>query len=288
MAAPPILFRQFFTATGAPAANCRLYTYATGTTTPQATYSDAALTVANANPIVLDAAGRCDLYLSPQPVAYRFRLETPLAALIDEQDDVVGLAPASTGSFVPTEGGTMTGLLVLSGNATENLNPTPMQQVNSLIAAAVATVASSAANAVPVGTIAMWLTGAPPANWLHLNGAAVSRTTYSALFTLFGTAFGSGDGSTTFKLPDVRGEFPRFWDAARGVDSGRAIATAQAQALQAHTHATTFDLVSTPGGAFNRCAELNALQNFTSTSSSTGGAETRPRNFAFMAIVKAM
>jgi microcystin-dependent protein len=44
-----------------------------------------------------------------------------------------------------------------------------------------------------------------PTGWLLANGQAVSRTTYANLFTAIGTTFGSGDGSTTFNLPDMRG-----------------------------------------------------------------------------------
>jgi hypothetical protein len=51
-------FIQFFDDNGDPLANGKLYTYAAGTTTPKATYTTAAATVANANPIVLDSAGR--------------------------------------------------------------------------------------------------------------------------------------------------------------------------------------------------------------------------------------
>ena len=56
--------------------------------------------------------------------------------------------------------------------------------------------------------------------WLKANGAAVSRTAYGDLFAKIGTVFGSRDGSTTFNLPDLRGEFIRGWDNGRGVDSG--------------------------------------------------------------------
>ena len=51
-----------------------------------------------------------------------------------------------------------------------------------------------------------------PTNWLECNGAAISRTTYSALFAAIGTTWGSGDGSTTFNLPETRGLFPRGWN----------------------------------------------------------------------------
>ena len=48
-----------------------------------------------------------------------------------------------------------------------------------------------------------------PAGYLKANGAAVSRTVYAALFAAIGTTFGAGDGSTTFNLPDLRGQFMR-------------------------------------------------------------------------------
>lgn len=67
------------------------------------------------------------------------------------------------------------------------------------------------AAAAPTGTLSMWGgdSSAPPAGWLLCDGIAVSRTTYAALFSVVGTAFGKGDGSTTFNLPDFRQQFPR-------------------------------------------------------------------------------
>ena len=57
----------------------------------------------------------------------------------------------------------------------------------------------------PVGTIIDWAgSGTPPSTYLECNGAAVSRTTYSELFSVLGTTWGIGDGSTTFNLPDLR------------------------------------------------------------------------------------
>lgn len=66
-----------------------------------------------------------------------------------------------------------------------------------------------------------------PTGWLKANGDAVSRTTYAALFAAIGTTYGEGDGSTTFNLPDLRGEFIRGWDDGRGVDSGRVMGSRQ-------------------------------------------------------------
>ncbi len=56
-----------------------------------------------------------------------------------------------------------------------------------------------------IGSIKGWGGAAVPAGWLDCNGAAVSRSTYSALFAEIGTAYGAGDGATTFNLPDLRG-----------------------------------------------------------------------------------
>lgn len=71
----PFVKPQYFDNNGDPAAGYKLYTYAAGTTTKQPTYSDADLSAANANPIVLDAAGRATIYLSP--LVYKFVLATP-------------------------------------------------------------------------------------------------------------------------------------------------------------------------------------------------------------------
>lgn len=92
-----------------------------------------------------------------------------------------------------------------------------------------AAAASDLASAVPVGAFMGFMSEAAPAGFLKCNGALVSRSTYAALFAVLGTRFGAGDGSTTFALPDLRGEFLRGWDDGRGVDAGRALGSAQAQ-----------------------------------------------------------
>lgn len=57
-----------------------------------------------------------------------------------------------------------------------------------------------------IGTIIQWGSNVVPNDWLLCDGSAVSRTTYADLFAIIGTNFGSGDGSTTFNLPDLRGK----------------------------------------------------------------------------------
>lgn len=64
-------------------------------------------------------------------------------------------------------------------------------------------------NAAPSGMIAPFAMSSAPTGWLVCDGSAVSRTTYASLFTALGTTWGSGNGSSTFNLPDLRGAFLR-------------------------------------------------------------------------------
>jgi microcystin-dependent protein len=71
---------------------------------------------------------------------------------------------------------------------------------------------------VPTGSILAWGGSTAPTDYLLCNGSAVSRTTYADLFAITGTAFGVGNGTTTFNLPDLRGRFP-LGKAASGTGS---------------------------------------------------------------------
>ncbi|EGV38464.1 phage tail protein [Neisseria weaveri] len=99
--------------------------------------------------------------------------------------------------------------------------------VTTKINAATGAVNDKIANATPSGMVAYFAGANPPPGWLKANGAAVSRTTYAALFAAIGTTYGAGDGRTTFNLPDLRGEFVRGLDDGRGIDSGRALGSRQ-------------------------------------------------------------
>lgn len=92
---------------------------------------------------------------------------------------------------------------------------------------------------VPTGAVSAFAMTTVPSGWLACNGAAISRTTYSDLFAAIGTTFGSGDGTTTFNLPDLRGYFVRGYDDGRGIDPARVFGSNQATANLAHTHAGT-------------------------------------------------
>lgn len=67
----------------------------------------------------------------------------------------------------------------------------------------------------PSGTGAEWFTNTAPAGWLLQDGSAVSRATYARLFSVIGTTYGAGDGSTTFNLPNKKGKVGVGRDAAQ-------------------------------------------------------------------------
>lgn len=119
-----------------------------------------------------------------------------------------------------------------------------------------------------------------PPGFLRANGAAVNRVTYAALYAAIGTFYGAGDGSTTFALPDMRGEFIRGWDDGRGVDPGRAPGTWQADDFKSHTH--------TQAGPFGArfLQDSGGYGSNPQQTGATGGSETRPRNLAFIALIK--
>jgi microcystin-dependent protein len=144
--------------------------------------------------------------------------------------------------------------------------------------------------------------------WLGCNGTPVSRSTYAALFAVIGTTYGVGDGSTTFNLPDFRGEFIRGSDNGRGVDPSRTLGSWQDQAFLSHNHSATSN-VTDPGhnhpnfsgitgaggggpvGVFgvspgNNTAGATTNISVATTIVAAGGVETRPRNFALNFFIK--
>ena len=100
---------QFFDANGAPLAGGLLYTYAAGTTTPLASYTDSTGNFANTNPIVLDSRGEANVWLSG--AIYKFALYTSVSVLIWTVDNING----STFAVNATGDGTTTAFSVVNG-----------------------------------------------------------------------------------------------------------------------------------------------------------------------------
>ncbi len=152
---------------------------------------------------------------------------------------------------------------------------------------------------VPTGTVIYHAANTPPTDFIKANGAAVSRTTYSDLFTAIGTTFGVGDGSSTFNVPDLRGEFMRGWDDSRGIDGSRSFGSAQADQLEQHRHDTpvqasnTFSPYPSAGfasGSYETVMNSREGDETQRYSGYTGGtdnsSENRPRNIALLACIK--
>jgi microcystin-dependent protein len=148
---------------------------------------------------------------------------------------------------------------------------------------------------LPVGAVVAVASETIPTGYLECNGAAVSRTTYASLYAAIGVFHGSGDGSTTFNLPDYRGRFLRGWDHAAGRDPDKSSRTAmatggqtgdhvgsvQTDQLRSHTH--TVDTGSGGSGSYPS-ASCSSASSFSSGSS--GGNETRPVNAGVMYCIK--
>lgn len=136
---------------------------------------------------------------------------------------------------------------------------------------------------VEVGSIVWHAANTAPSGFLECDGSAISRTTYSDLFAEISTTFGVGDGSTTFNIPDLRGEFVRGWDNSRGVDSGRSFGSTQTDELKAHTHDVAGQNIT---GSSPYASLASNFNSSSATTTSTGGSETRPRNLALLPCIK--
>ncbi|MGE4382260.1 MAG: phage tail protein [Arcobacter sp.] len=160
---------------------------------------------------------------------------------------------------------------------------------------------------ISAGTVIAFANSSVPTGFLECNGALLSRTTYADLFAVIGTTYGVGDGSTTFAIPDLRGEFIRGFDNGKGTDSGRTIGSSQSDAYGshshtgstnstgAHTHAVDVgadiggtNYVRGSGGSYQTSKSTSSAgtHSHTVTINASGSTETRPRNIAMMYCIK--
>ncbi|MCP4136932.1 MAG: hypothetical protein GY754_38550 [bacterium] len=161
----------------------------------------------------------------------------------------------------------------------------------------------------PTGTINPFAgsTDKVPDQWLLCDGRAVSRSDYSTLYDVVGTSWGTGDGSTTFNLPDLRGRFLRGVSDGSGVDpdadsrtnsyggnTGDAVGTYQDHAYEEHSH-NYWDIylsefgataIITSFGSAGGVDNDNGQHQVHRTSDSSGNSETRPTNAAVNYIIK--
>jgi microcystin-dependent protein len=150
---------------------------------------------------------------------------------------VVGGTTALTGALSATTG-TFSGAISSVSPAFTG-TPTAPTATAGNSSTQIATTAFVQANSAPTGVLIMWPTATAPTGYLLCDGTAVSRTTYAALFSLVGVTFGSGDGSTTFNVPNYTNRMP--YGTTIGATGGSADAV-----VVTHTHTAT-STVTDPG-----------------------------------------
>lgn len=141
----------------------------------------------------------------------------------------------------------------------------------------------------PPGMITPYAGQTCPAGWLDAVGTAVSRSAYPALFSAIGTTWGSGDGSSTFNVPDLRGYFLRMQDAGAGRDPSRVLGSSQPGSVGPHQHNVPVANGSAGSGSTNTFTY--PIANGTTSVATTGqdpasAGETRPINIAVWYCVK--
>jgi microcystin-dependent protein len=185
--------------------------------------------------------------------------------------------------------------------ANMNSNFADLQSQITALQGQVTTLQSQLAGAgVPAGTIIAYGGPVVPSGWLLCDGSAVSRTMYANLFTAVGTVSGSGDGASTFNLPDLRGRFLRGVDgmagndpdsasrtaAAPGGNVGNLVGSVEADSFASHTHLMNRSAAPWgPGGTSVSNIAYDSTSGSIATAA-TGGNETRPKNAYVNYIIK--
>ncbi|TCW81016.1 phage tail protein [Burkholderia sp. SRS-46] len=143
----------------------------------------------------------------------------------------------------------------------------------------------AALSTTAIGQVVFEIRSTVRAGFLKANGAVVSRADYPALWAYAQASgalvsdadwgnrrwgcFGMGDGSTTFRLPELRGEFLRCWDDTRGIDSNRQIGSQQDTANLSHSHGAS----ASAGGDHVHSAWTDAQGNHQHHGWTGGGGE---------------
>jgi len=160
----------------------------------------------------------------------------------------------------------------------------------------ITTVSTTSVSGTVTGSIIAWTTGTVPSGYLHCDGSAIDRTVYATLLGVISTTYGTGNGSTTFNIPDYRGQFLRGFANGQATDpdrstrtnrgdgtTGDAVGTKQLDEFESHTHLGS--VYSYYIGANGGYGYVSGTNQATATSAS-GGNETRPTNISVMWCIK--
>lgn len=166
-------------------------------------------------------------------------------------------------------------------------------------------------SAIPIGTILYYVGVSAPDGWLFCDGSLVKKTSYPQLFNIMkvwisdikGRGIFDGNGNEiltnenfldpknpNFRLPDLRGQFIRGWDTGKGIDHLRVFGSYQVDMFKSHYH----EIKDTGGPEGDDSGYMdigNDGSNGSLKKSFTelqGGIETRPRNVAYLPIIKAL
>ena len=347
-----IFTNQVFSNTGIIGVGFKINFFEVGTTTPKATFSDTALTVANTNPIIADANGRfIDVFVEDVKDFKAVLTDTvgntlktldpvdPKTFSVEDFDPrpltLWGITAGSADNY------TLTADPAISENKNTHIflvaihvdcNAAPDLAIDGLSAKnlkkyngagdkvdleagdlratqryfvtndgsdyIVLNPESQNLNNIS-GGIMGFAFETPPVGWLECDGSGVSRTTFAKLFAIIGVRFGIANGSTTFKIPDLRGEFIRGWSHVSSNDpdrlirtdsgdgtTGNNVGTKQLSEFVSHVH-TVDGIRSNAGGGTNFMEDASSTgTEFTRPTLATGGLETRPRNVYMMFCIK--
>ena len=174
-------------------------------------------------------------YTKPRDWADGFDGATPITAA-----DLNRIEDGITATALKADAAaTATALAAVKSTADAAATATALAAVKTTADAAAT--ATALAAAVPVGVVQMWAGASAPSGWLLCQGQAVSRTTYAALFAVCGTAYGAGNGTSTFNLPDLRARMPLGLNGsgtfnALGKTGGEENHTLTTAEMASHTH----------------------------------------------------
>jgi len=151
---------------------------------------------------------------------------------------------------------------------------------------------------IPTATIVPWTDSSVPSGFLECNGAAVSRTTYSALFAIVGTTYGAGDGSSTFNVPDLADNVPVGKSnnkslastggantvavtASGNVGGSTANATLSTAQLASHSHSITFYNPQNPGSNPTTPSASGSTRTVNSNNTGSGSGHSHNMSATF-------